>query len=54
MDVDNQLFNFAYGIVCGEKIEKWVWFLETIVGCLGGLKLVFISDRNPAIVVVVV
>lgn len=22
LDVDNQLFNFAYGIVCGKKIEE--------------------------------
>jgi len=24
LDADNLLFNFAYGIVCGEKIKEWV------------------------------
>ena len=24
LDADSHLFNFAYGIVCGEKIEEWV------------------------------
>ena len=36
------------GIVCGEKIEEWVWFLETIAECLRGLKPVIMSNRNPS------
>ena len=36
LDADNHLFNFAYAIVCGEKIEEWVWFLEMVAQCLGG------------------
>ena len=24
LDADNHLFNFTYGIVCGETIAKWV------------------------------
>ncbi|KAJ8426909.1 hypothetical protein Cgig2_027258 [Carnegiea gigantea] len=36
LDADDHLFNFAYDIVCGEKIEEWVWFLEMVAECLGG------------------
>ena len=53
LDVDNHLLNFAYAIVCGEKIEEWVWFLETVMECLGDLKSVTMSDRNPALVAAV-
>ena len=36
LDEDNHLFNFAYAIVCGEKIDECVWFLEMVAQCLGG------------------
>ena len=36
LDADNQLSNFTYGIVCGEKIEEWVWFLQMVAECLRG------------------
>ena len=36
LDVNNHLFNFAYGIVCGEKIEEREWFLEIVAECLVG------------------
>ena len=36
LDADKHLFNFAYAIVCGEKIEEWVWFLEMVTQCPGG------------------
>jgi len=49
LDTDNHLFNFAYAIVCSEKIEEWVWFLEMVTQRLGSLMPVIISDRNPAI-----
>jgi len=53
LDADNHLFNFAYGIVCGEVIEKWVWFLQTVMECLGGLKPIIMSDKNPALLATV-
>jgi len=49
LDADNHLFNFAYGIVYGEKIGEWVWFLETIAECMGCVNSVIMSNRNPAI-----
>ena len=49
LDADNHLFNFAYAIICGEKIEEWVWFLEMVTQCLGGLKPIIMSDRHPTI-----
>ena len=30
LDADNHLFNFAYAIVYGEKVEEWVWFIEMV------------------------
>jgi len=53
LDADNHLLKFAYDIVCGEKIEGWVWFLEIIAKWLGGLKPVIMSNRNPTIIAVV-
>ena len=49
LDADNHLFNFAYDIVCGEKIEEWVWFLEMVAQCLECLKPVIMSDKRPTI-----
>lgn len=46
LDADNHLFNFWYGIVCGEKIEKWV-VLRNDYCVLGVLKLVIMLGRNP-------
>jgi len=37
LDANNHLYNFMYGIVCDEIIEEWVWFLQTVMECLGGL-----------------
>ena len=51
LDVENHLFNFTYGILCGEKIEEWGWFLKIVVECLGVLKPMIMSDRNPTIIV---
>jgi len=48
LDEDNHL-NFAYGIICGEVIEEWVWFLQTVMECLGGLKPAIMSDKNPTL-----
>jgi len=53
LDGDNHLFSFAYGVVSGEKTEEWVWFLSIIAECMGGLKPVIMSDRNPGIVAAV-
>jgi len=39
--------------VCGEVIEEWVWFLQTVMECLGGLKPVIMSDRNLALLAAV-
>lgn len=35
VNTDNHLFNFTCGTVYGEKIEEWVWLLETIIEYLG-------------------
>ena len=48
LDTDNHLFNFAYAIVSCESIEDWVWFLQCVAKCLGGLKPVIMSDRGQA------
>jgi len=53
LDVDNHLFNFAHGIVCGEIIKDWIWFLQIVMECLGGLKPAIMSDKNPALLAVV-
>jgi len=54
LDGDNHLFNFAYDIVCGDKIEEWMWFLEMATEYLEGLKSVIMLDRNRTILVAVV
>lgn len=54
LDADYHLFNFAYAIVCSEKIEEWVWFLEMVAQRLGGLKPVIMSDRHPIILPTVI
>ena len=46
LDLDNQLFNFAYAIVSYESIEDWIWFLQSIADFLGGLKLIIMSDQG--------
>jgi len=49
LNADNHIFNLAYAIIYGEKIKEWVWFLEMVAQCLGGLKLVIMSDRHLVI-----
>ena len=46
LDADNHLFNFAYGVVSGEKIEEWVWFLGMIAECVGCLLYTSPSPRD--------
>jgi len=33
-----------------ENNDDWLWFLAMLHGCLGGLKLVTMSDRHKALV----
>ena len=35
LDADNHLFNFLYEIVSSKSVEEWVWFLQSVVDCLG-------------------
>jgi len=49
LDADSHLLNFAYAIVCSEKVKEWVWFLQMVAQCLGALKPVIKSNRHPVV-----
>jgi len=49
LDALNYLFDIAYTIVLEETKEEWLWFLNMLQECLGGLKYVIMSDRNEGL-----
>ncbi|XP_020415494.1 uncharacterized protein LOC109948013 [Prunus persica] len=49
---NREVFPFAFGIVSGETVDNWRWFLQRISEVLvdEGRQLAFISDRHGAII----
>jgi len=53
LDADDHLFDVASSVVGKEDKEERYWFLSVLSECLGGLKLVIMSDRHDGLLYVV-
>jgi len=44
LDTNSHLFDVTHTVVGTENQEEWFWFITVLAECLGGLKLVIMSD----------
>jgi len=49
LNVDDHLFEVPYAVAGKEDKEEWYWFFSMLFKCLGGLKLVIISDQHDGL-----